>query len=144
RLLLELFVRALELVTLRLELFRLRLEFLGQRLGLLEELFRPHRRDDRVEHDADRLRQLLEERDLRVGEGRERRELDDRHHLVLEEDRQDDDVYRLRLAEPGGDGDVLRRRLGDEDRLALERGLADEALAGLELVLSALAPLVAV
>ena len=42
-----------------------RLEFGRQLLGLLEEVLRAHRGLDRVEHDADRLRELVEERQMR-------------------------------------------------------------------------------
>ena len=38
------------------------LELLGERLGLLEQALRPHVGLDRVEHDADRLGELVEER----------------------------------------------------------------------------------
>ena len=41
---------------------------------------------------------------------------------------------RLRLAEAGRDLDVVVGRVGDQDRLLLERRLADEALARLEAV----------
>jgi len=74
----------------------------------------------------------------------ERRQLDDPEHLLLEEHRQDDDVLRRRVAEAGRDLDVVRGRLGQEDRLLLERRLADERLARLELVRDVLALLVAV
>src|SRR5581483_3569464 len=128
RLLLELGVRALELLLLRLELLRALLQLERQALRLPEQLFRAHRRVDRVDDDADRLGELLEEGPLNLGERRKRRELDDRHHLVLEEHRHDDDVPRRRLAEARRDLDVVRRRLGDEDRLLLECRLADERL----------------
>ena len=55
RLLLELLVGLLELLLLGLELA-------GERLRLLEQVLGPHVRLDRVEHDADRLRELIEER----------------------------------------------------------------------------------
>ena len=55
-------VRPLQLVLLRLQLLRLALQLLRQRLRLLQQLLGPHVRDDRVEHDADRLRELVEER----------------------------------------------------------------------------------
>ena len=44
-----------------LQLFLAGLQLLGQRLRLLEQVFRPHVGFDGVEHDADRLGQLLEE-----------------------------------------------------------------------------------
>jgi len=144
RLLLELPVRPLELVALRLELLGLALQLEGEALRLLQELFRPHRGEDRVQHDAERFRQLLEECQVCVGVRRERRQLDHRHHLVLEEDGEDDDVDRRRLAEPGGDRDVVLRRLRDEDRFPFERGLPDDALAEAVDVGDALALLVGI
>ena len=115
-----------------------------RRLRLAEQLLRPHRRLDRVDDDADRLAELVEEAALHLAERLERRELDHRHHLVLEEHRHDDDVLRRRLAEAGGDLHVVLRRLADQDRLLLERRLADERLAELVAVRHLLARLVAV
>ena len=68
---------------------------LGERLRLLEQVFGPHVGGDRVEHDADRLGQLIEEDEVDVVEGFERAELDDGPHVALEQHRQDDDVRRL-------------------------------------------------
>ena len=42
-----------------------RLQLDGELLRLLQQVLGPHRRFDRVEHDADRLRELLEERQVR-------------------------------------------------------------------------------
>ena len=51
---------------LQLALARLQLD--GQLLRLLQQALGAHRRLDRVEHDADRLRELLEEREVGGGE----------------------------------------------------------------------------
>ena len=102
RLLAELLVGLLQLLLLRLQLG-------GELLRLLEQPLGAHRRLDRVQHDADRAGELLEEREVRRGEPGERRELDDRPHLVLEQHRQHDDVLRLGGDQPGADPD---RRLG--------------------------------
>ena len=144
RLLLELGVGAPQLLLLGLQLLRALLQLARQLLRLLEQLLGALVGDDRVEHDAERLGQLLEERLVDVGEVVQRGELDDRHDLLLEEDGQDHDVLRRRLAEAARDLDVVGRRLGDEDRLGLERRLADERLADLEAVRQRLARLVAV
>ena len=45
-----------------------RLQLLGELLGLLQQVFGSHRRFDRVQHDADRLRQLIEEGQMGRGE----------------------------------------------------------------------------
>jgi hypothetical protein len=47
-----------------LELLLLRLQLLGKLLRLLEEALGAHRRLDRIEHYADRLGELLEEREM--------------------------------------------------------------------------------
>ena len=62
-------------------------------------------------------------------EGPERRQLDDGQALLLEQHRQDDDVDRRALAQAGRDPQRRLADVGDEDRLALQGRLADEALA---------------
>ena len=90
---------------------RLRLQLLGQRLRLLEQLLGAHVGDDRVEDDADRLHQLVEELLVDLAERAERGELDHRQHLLLEEHRQDDDVDRRRPRRgPDAMLDVVVRR----------------------------------
>ena len=81
---------------------------------------------------------------MRLAERLERRELDHRHHLSLEQRRQHEDVVRRRFAEARADADVVLGRLGEQDRRLLERGLADEPLAELEAVRDGLALLVRV
>ena len=102
----------------------------GELLRLREQALGAHRRLDGVEHDADALRELLEEGQVRGGEGLERGQLDDRLGLPFEEHGQHDD------ARPGGPRrdwsemrDVVRRHVGEQDALLLHRALADEALA---------------
>ena len=89
---------------------------------------------DRVEHDADRLGELVEERLVDLAEAAERRQLDDRLHLPLEQHRQHDDVERRRLAEARADLDVVVGHVGEQDPLLLERALPDQPLAEPELV----------
>ena len=79
----QLLVGLLELALARLQLDR-------QLLRLLEQALGAHRRLDGVEHDADALRELLEEGERAGGEGLQRGQLDDRLGLALEEHRQDD------------------------------------------------------
>jgi hypothetical protein len=50
----------LQLLVGLLELLLLALQFLGQRLGLLEQVLGPHVGLDGIDHDADRLRQLIQ------------------------------------------------------------------------------------
>ena len=83
-----------ELVVRLLQLGLLRLQLAGELLGLLQQALGLHGRADAVEHDADIRRQLLEEGRLQGGEGRDRGELDDRFHAVLEQHWQHDHVAR--------------------------------------------------
>src|SRR5262249_14392048 len=124
-LLLELGVRALELVLADLELGRERLRLLQQVLGARVRL-------DRVEHDPDRLHELVEEALVRRAEALERRELDDGLDGAVEDDREDEDVQRGSLAEPGRDLNVVRWDVREEDLLLLDRRLPDEPLAEAE------------
>ena len=75
---------------------------------------------DRVEHDADALGQLVEERLVRRVEALERRQLQHALDLALEDDRQDDDVLRGGVAEAGRDADVVRRHVGEQDLLLFQ------------------------
>ena len=90
----ELLGLLLELLVGLLQLSLLRLQFAGELLRLLEQALGLHRRLDRVEHDADRGGELLEEHGLQRGEFVDRSELDHRLDLVLEQHRQHDGVAR--------------------------------------------------
>ena len=116
------------------QLFLLALEFGGQKLRLLQQAFRAHIRRDRIENDADRFRQLLEEGLVRLREAAERGQLDHRLHLLLEQHRQHDDVERRRLAEGRTDGDIIARHIGEENALLLVSHLTDQPLAEAEAV----------
>ncbi|MCY1515091.1 hypothetical protein D9M68_496670 [compost metagenome] len=76
------------------QLFLLELQFLGEQLRLLEQLLGAHVGFDGVEHDADRLGELVQEHLVDGAVGRERGHLDDRLDLGLEEDREHDDIQR--------------------------------------------------
>ena len=85
RLLLKLLVGRVQLLLLAGELGLPRLKLLGQQLRLLEQALGAHGRGDRVEHDADRFHQLVEEVLVGLVELVERGELDHRLHFVLEQ-----------------------------------------------------------
>ena len=129
RLRLELGVRALELFLLLLQLLRLALQLLRQLLRLLEQLLGAHVRLNHVQHDADRFGELVEEGLVDLAERQEARELDHRLHFALEQDGQDDDVARRRFAEARRDLDVVVGNVLQQNRLLLERRLADESFA---------------
>ena len=120
-LLLQLLVRVLQFLLASLEL-------LCQRLGLLEQILRPHVRFDRVEHDADRLGELFEERLVRGVEAAERGEFEHAADLAFEDQRQHEDASRRRRAEPRRDADVVRRQVVEQDLLLLQRALPDQPL----------------
>ena len=75
----------LELLVGLLQLFLAALQLLGERLRLLEQVFGAHVGLDRVEHDADALGQLVEERLVRGVEPLERGQLEDALDLALED-----------------------------------------------------------
>src|SRR5690606_11946538 len=89
---------------------------------------------DRVDDDADRLGELVEERLVRGAELLEGGELDDGLDLPLEEHGEDDDARGGGAAEAGADAEVLRRDALEEDALALGGALPDEALAEAEVL----------
>ena len=67
-----------------------------ERLRLLQQVLGARVRLDRVEHDADRLGELVEERLVRRVEAVEGGQLEHGLDLALEDDRQDDEVERAR------------------------------------------------
>ena len=77
-----------------LQLLLAGLELLGERLGLLEQALRPHVGLDRVEHDADRLGELIEQRLVGRVEPAEARQFQHAADLALEDERQDQDAPR--------------------------------------------------
>src|SRR5207249_2679827 len=81
RLLLELGVGLLQLQLLALQLF-------GQRLALFQELFRAHGRGDRVQHNANGLRELIEERKVNIIELGKRGKLDGGLDVAFKQHRQ--------------------------------------------------------
>ena len=101
-----------QLVVGLLQLHLLALQLVGQRLRLLEQLFGPHRCADRVQDDADRFGQLIEELQLRLVKPLGRRQLDDGFDLAFKQHRQYDQRERLGFAQTRSDGHVVRRHFG--------------------------------
>ena len=91
----ELLRLLLELLVGLLQFALLGLQFAGELLGLLQQALGLHRRLDAIQHDADAVGELLEERHLQIGEGADRGEFDHRLDLALEQHRQHDDVPGL-------------------------------------------------
>ena len=87
RLLRQLFVGLLQFLLLRLQ-------FHGELLGLLQQVFRAHRRFNRVEHHADGLGELFEERQVRHAERHERGQFDHGLGLAFKQHWQHHDVDR--------------------------------------------------
>ena len=118
----------LELGVGALRLDRLHLQLLGEPLRLREQLLGADVGDDRVEHDADGLDELLEEAGVHLVEAAEGCQLDDAEHLLLEQHRQHEQVGRRAGTQPGLDLQVVGRHVAHPDRLLLHRGLTDQAL----------------
>ena len=85
RLFLKLLVGRVELLLLAGKLGLPRLQLLGEQLRLLEQALGAHGRGDRVQHDANRFHQLVEEVLVGFVELVERGELDHRFHFILEQ-----------------------------------------------------------
>ena len=111
-----------------LQLLLARAEFLGQRLRLLEQVLGARVRLDGVDHDADRLGQLVEEGLVHRVEALQRRQLEHAAQLAFEHDRQHQHVHRGALAEARGDAERARRHVGQQHLALVDRALADQAL----------------
>ena len=77
------------------------LKLLGQRLALFQQLLRAHGGRNRVQHDADALRELIQKRQVHVGEVAERGQLDHRPGFAFEQHRQHHDAQRRSFAQAG-------------------------------------------
>ena len=135
RLFLKLLVGRVQLLLLAGQLGLAGLKLLRQQLRLLKQALGAHRRGDRVQHDADRFHQLVEEALVGLVELVERGQLDNRLHFILEQGRKDADTGRLGMAEARADTDEVRRNVLEQDRPAIRRRLADQAFAQVELLL---------
>ena len=96
---------------------------------MLEQALGAHRRLDRVEHDADTRRELIEEDEVRRGKRFERGQLDDRLDLAFEEQRQHHDARGRGVAEARTDAGIVRRHVAQQNALLLDGALADDTLA---------------
>ena len=85
------------------------LQLLRERLRLREQVLGAHVGFDRVDHDADRFGQLVEERLVRGAEALEGGELEHALDLAFEHDRQHQDVRGEAFAQAGADLDVVAR-----------------------------------
>ena len=86
---------------------------------MLQQVFRTHVGFDRVEHDADRLGELIEKRLVRGVEALERSQLQNAADLPLEDQRQHKNAARCRVAQAGRDPDVIGRDVVDLDLFLL-------------------------
>src|SRR6516162_1209553 len=84
----------LELLVGLLQFFLLGLQFRGKLLRLFQQAFGLHRCLDRIEHDADRGSELLQEHRLQRGEFVNRCQFDYRLDMTLKQDRQHEKVAR--------------------------------------------------
>ncbi len=124
-----------------LQLFLAGLKLLGQRLGLLEQVLRPHVGLDRIEHDADRLRELIQECLVRRVEPFERRQLQHAADLSFIYQWQYQHAPRGSIPQARRDPDVIIRRIGEENFLLVQGALADQPLAELDAAAGFVLPL---
>ena len=103
----------------------------GLRLG--QQLFGPRRRGDGVHDHADAFGELVQERQVGLAEAIERRQLDDRFDVALEQHRQHHDVERWRRAQAGADVDVVTRDFAEQNAALFVGALADQSFAQPEL-----------
>ena len=99
---------------------------------MLEQLLRPHGRADRVQRDADRLGELLEEEHVRFAEVASRGQLHDGLDVALEKHRKYDERDRTHRADPGPDREILRRNFGEQNAPLLDEALPDQPFTGAE------------
>ncbi len=111
---LDLLVLVGELARLLLQLLVGLLQLLGEGLRLLEQIFRAGVRLDRVDHDADRFGELIEERLMRRVETVEGGELEHAAHLAFEHHREHQHVQRRGLGQARGDAECLGRHVGQQ------------------------------
>src|SRR6516225_1569745 len=123
-LLLQLFVGLLQLLLLRLKFACELLRLFQQALGL-------HRGFDGVEHNADRVGELLQERHLRGCERADRGQLDHGLDLVLEQNRQHDEILRHHAQQHRIDRNGVGGNVRYEAPALVHRALSDETLAEL-------------
>ena len=106
------------------------LPVLEQRLGQTAELVRVAALAQVVEHDADALGELFEEREIRRREGVERGQFDDGLDVPFEKQRQHHDARRAGVPEAGTNPGVVGGHVAQDDPLLVHGTLADEPLAG--------------
>src|SRR5262249_39685747 len=82
---------------------------------------------DRVQHDADTFRELIQKRDVNFGELLEGGQLHDGLHFTFEQHRQNDDGGRSARTEARLDFDVAFGNVTNQDALLLPSALADQA-----------------
>ena len=128
----------LQLLVGLLQLLLPALQLLGERLRLLEQVLRAHVGFDRVEHDADRFGELIEERLVRRVERSNEASSSTAFTWPSKTTGSTMMFCGAALAQAGGDADVVRRHIGEQDLLLLQGALADQALAQAELVADAL------
>ena len=101
------------------------------RLRLFEQILGAGAGLDGVDHDADRLGELIQEHLVGLTERTERGQLHHALDLPLEQNRQDNDIMRLGLAQTRRDAEIMFGHIGKQDFLAFDGTLTDQAFAQL-------------
>src|SRR5205807_2641796 len=106
--------------------FRVRfLQLLRQGLALFEQFFRPHSSCNRVEHNANALRQLVEKSKMHLIVLPERRKLNNSLRLALKQHWKDDDADWSALSEAGSNPDRVSRNVGYKNSCSFGSALTD-------------------
>ena len=117
-----------ELLVRDAKLFLLRLELLTLTLGLFEQLLQPAAIAGRADRDRDRLRDAIQDIDLRRIDCMEKAQLCDGVHRTVDARGRDDELAGLCAAHCRRDTKVVRRQVVQVNRPILLRRLAGEAL----------------
>src|SRR6266702_86910 len=118
----ELFVGLLQLLLLRLELN-------GELLRLLQHAFRLHGRFNTVQHDSNAGGQLLEEGEMRGGEGVQASQFDDSFDAIFKQHRQHNHIAWDCFEEAGTDGNGILGQLADKHAPLIHRALPYQPMA---------------
>lgn len=127
----ELLRLLLELLVGLLQLLLLGLQFPRELLRLFQQPFGLHRGLDRVEHDADRVGELLEEGHLRRRKGADGGEFDHRLDLILEQHRKHHEILRHHPQQRRTDRGRVVRDVRHQPLALVHRALPDQPVAEL-------------
>src|SRR4029077_11909628 len=118
----------LQLFSLIVEFGILLLQFRSKRLGSFEKILRPHGGRNRVEHDTEQFRKLIEERLVYFTEKLEGREGDHGFHVLFEKHRKHDGVGRFGFGKPHAYSPSVPRKIIHDELPSVHCTLTDQRL----------------